>query len=286
MIKLLLGGSPCTHWSIARLKDREVHSVGIGWELFMNYVIAKKKLEPDYFLYENVASMSDVVRDEISNELGVEPIMIDGGLVSAATRKRYYWTNLDVTQPEDKGLILKDILEPEVDEKYFYNFPVENVDMTKQVCATMICNTTQMNKRVFNPDFKVHTLTAVSGGYQEKKVMVDGRVRKLTPVEYERCMNLPDNYTKGVANGHRYKALGNGWDAGVITHILSGLPRDKAVYTVSLYDGIATGRYCLDKLGYKNVFYYSYEIEPNARLIAVKNYPDIVQMGNAFQVRY
>lgn len=62
MIKLLIGGSPCTHWSIAQTKNRETAPEGIGWELFLNYLIARNKYAPDYFLYENNKSMSPSVR--------------------------------------------------------------------------------------------------------------------------------------------------------------------------------------------------------------------------------
>lgn len=94
MIKLLLGGSPCTYWSIAQKNHRETEPSGQGWELFKNYLIARKKFKPDYFLYENNYSMDNKIRDEISKNLGVEPIMINSALVSAQSRKRYYWTNI------------------------------------------------------------------------------------------------------------------------------------------------------------------------------------------------
>jgi DNA (cytosine-5)-methyltransferase 3A len=81
----------------------------------------------------------------------------------------------------------------------------------------------EMHKRVFNPDFKCHTLTCVSGGHQQKKVLVNGRCRKLTPIEYERLQTLPDNYTAGVSDGARYTACGNGWTVDVIAHIFTGL---------------------------------------------------------------
>lgn len=72
MIKLLLGGSPCTHWSIAQKNNRETHpNSGIGWELFKNYLIAKEKFKPDYFLYENNKSAAQPIKDEIKKQLGV-----------------------------------------------------------------------------------------------------------------------------------------------------------------------------------------------------------------------
>lgn len=107
---LLIGGSPCTYWSVAK-KDRETTSDGEGFRLFMQYVRALKESRPKYFLYENNDSIHKNIKAEISKELGVEPIMINSALVSAQQRKRCYWTNIpNVTQPEDKGILLKDIL--------------------------------------------------------------------------------------------------------------------------------------------------------------------------------
>ena len=111
-MRLLIGGSPCTHWSIAQTKNRETEPSGIGWELFENYLIALDKFRPDYFLYENNKSMSAAIREEITRRLGVEPICINSALVSAQNRQRLYWTNIPgVQQPEDRGILLRDILE-------------------------------------------------------------------------------------------------------------------------------------------------------------------------------
>ena len=120
-MKLLIGGSPCTHWSIAQTKNRETKAEGIGWELFRNYVIARDKYQPDYFLYENNKSMSPAIRAQITAELGVEPVLINSALVSAQNRQRLYWvgrrnpdgtySQVGVEQPEDRGILLRDILE-------------------------------------------------------------------------------------------------------------------------------------------------------------------------------
>lgn len=90
-MKILIGGSPCTHWSIAQTKSRETEASGIGWELFLNYRIARDKYQPDYFLYENNKSMSPAIRAQITAELGVEPVLINSALVSAQNRQRLYW---------------------------------------------------------------------------------------------------------------------------------------------------------------------------------------------------
>lgn len=90
-MRLLLGGSPCTHWSIAQTKNRETEPSGLGWELFKNYLIAREKYKPDYFLYENNKSMSAAIREQITKELGVPPVLINSALVSAQNRQRLYW---------------------------------------------------------------------------------------------------------------------------------------------------------------------------------------------------
>jgi site-specific DNA-cytosine methylase len=71
-IRLLMGGSPCTHWSIAQKNNRETTAEGLGWELFKNFLIAKEKFKPDYFLYENNKSMADAIRNQIDYEFAKE----------------------------------------------------------------------------------------------------------------------------------------------------------------------------------------------------------------------
>ena len=120
-MKILIGGSPCTHWSIAQTKNRETEASGIGWELFLNYRIARDKYQPDFFLYENNKSMSPAIRAQITAELGVEPALINSALVSAQNRQRLYWagkrnqdgtySQVAVEQPVDRGILLRDILE-------------------------------------------------------------------------------------------------------------------------------------------------------------------------------
>lgn len=125
MIRILLGGSPCTHFSIAQKNNRETQpNSGIGWELFKNYLIAKEKFKPDYFLYENNVSAAQPIKDEIKKQLGVwdgtfltpysdvRYIEINSALVSAQNRERFYVHNCgEVGQPKDRGILLKDVLE-------------------------------------------------------------------------------------------------------------------------------------------------------------------------------
>ena len=157
---LLLGGSPCTFWSIAR-KGRETTSDGMGFKLFMEYVRALRESECKYFLYENNYSIHQNIKDEISKYLGVEPVMINSSLLSAQNRKRCYWTNIpNVTQPDDKGIMLADILENGVawqDKSYC---------MTSSYQGAVLWNTLERNQRsmvaipVDTVDGKSHTLPA------------------------------------------------------------------------------------------------------------------------------
>ena len=131
----VIGGSPCTFWSIAQQpENRETEAHGMGWDLFQQYVRAIKEAEPKYFIYENNNSMAPAIRESISGAFGFEPICINSALVSAQNRQRLYWVGIrnedgtyrkaDIEQPEDRGILLKDILESGYDltsnDKSFY----------------------------------------------------------------------------------------------------------------------------------------------------------------------
>lgn len=220
---LLIGGSPCQSLSILQAQNRT--NLKGKSKLFFEFVRAMNEVKPKYFLFENVASMNHESKQVISKLLGCDPVLINSNSFVAQDRPRYYWTNITFEKviPSECPTVLKDIMQHDVPEKYFYNFPLEEIDMRRKVCTRMIYNGFDINRRVYNPDFKVGCLTAVCGGNQHKKVLDNGRARKLTPIEYERLQGLPDNYTSGVCDGHRYKAIGNGWTVDVIVYILSGL---------------------------------------------------------------
>ena len=157
---LLLGGSPCTYWSIAR-KGRETTSDGMGFKLFMEYVRALHESGCRYFLYENNYSIHQNIKDEISRYLGVEPVMINSALLSAQNRKRCYWTNIpNVTQPDDLGIMLADVLENGV--------PWQNKSycMTSSYNGAVLYNTLERKQRTMvaipidTIDGKSHTIPA------------------------------------------------------------------------------------------------------------------------------
>jgi DNA (cytosine-5)-methyltransferase 3A len=109
-IDLLIGGSPCQDLSIAKTNRKGLAGERSG--LFYEYLRILKEVKPKYFVLENVATMSNEARDTISELVGVQPIMIDAALVSAQSRKRYFWTNIPgITLPSDRRIMLKDIIE-------------------------------------------------------------------------------------------------------------------------------------------------------------------------------
>lgn len=336
-VDLIIGGSPCQDLSIAKQNREGLRGARSG--LFWRYVDALATIRPKYFLLENVASMRNEDRDAITATLKkiypeTECIMINSALVSAQQRKRYYWTNWHVEQPQDKGVLLKDILESAGDfpaamrtrednagkfkrletkddskansltsvqtdsmvavniDNYFRKYgtkgKIMSADTEKTQCLTasmgcgggnnpLIAEPVILQKgHGYNPGGikkdKAPTLT--SGGSREQNNSVvepvrigeldglgkgqanriysvrgksvclnangggggaktglykvdlpdgDYIIRKLTPVECERLQTLPDNWTEGVSNTQRYKAIGNGWTVDVIAHILKGV---------------------------------------------------------------
>lgn len=221
---LLLGGSPCTHWSIAK-NDRETKPEGIGWELFQQYKRALVESGCRYFLFENNHSIHKDIKAAISCELGVEPIMINSALVSAQQRKRYYWTNIPyITQPKDKGILVKDILETDILKKGYTQSIFHPVRLGHY-------GNGGQGQRIYAIYGKAVTLAANGGGQGGKTGLYridlpdgDYIIRSLTPVEAERLQTLPDGYTEGVSKTQRYRCLGNGWTVDVIAHILRFIP--------------------------------------------------------------
>ena len=256
-IDLLIGGSPCQDLSIAK-KDRK----GLGGDrsgLFWEYVRIKKECNPKWFVLENVASMPKADKDIITKEMGVEPVMFNASLVSAQCRKRLFWTNIPFVLPTDRGILLKDILQPdgEVDDRMVMNgkaftltatyskatpSPAQVEHNIKKGQRTMVKVGRDIGRRLnadghradgdtnlpyerrieTREDDKSGTLTSVA----KDNLVVGDRIRKLTPIECERLQGLPDNYTEGVATTNRYKCLGNAFNVDVVSHILANLKNE------------------------------------------------------------
>ena len=212
-IDLVLAGSPCQGFSTEGKQlafDDERSKLYFEFERILKEIQAEN---PNVkFLLENVR-MKQEYKDIISERLGVAPVAINSNLVSAQNRYRLYWTNIgEITQPQDKHLYLKDVLDDNSSNyKYWSEDQVRKLE-NKEYVRKDYYRFEQMNK-------KVQCLMAQSG-MSKPKVRHGGRIRYLTPIEFERLQTVPDNYTNCVSDAQRYKMLGNGWTVDVIVHIL------------------------------------------------------------------
>ena len=258
-IDLLIGGSPCQGFSFA---GKQLNFDDPRSKLFWEFVRLFKECNPKYFLLENVRMKKDSM-DVITKTLGVEPILINSNLVSAQNRQRYYWTNIPIDKlPEDKGIMLRDILEGDCEITDAVKASPSTGLAFVGHAASIKCNDNR--RRVYHPSGKAPTLMTTSGGYSEPKVLCgafrgrynsDGSTsqrleiqesgrsnslttvqkdnvvvdvqeknwRKLSPLECERLQTVPDNYTAHVSNTQRYKMLGNGWTVDVVAHIFDSM---------------------------------------------------------------
>ena len=243
---LIMFGSPCQGFSFAgnNLNFDDPRS-----KLFFEAVRIleeAKTINPNVkFLMENVR-MKKESEQVITDLLGVEPIAINSSIFSAQSRYRLYWTNLEVGEiPQDKGIVLKDILEDDyitdrdkshcIDANYFKGGNLKSYfeKHRRQLVFSKdgLCHVGDADlkghdaiKRVYHSEGKSPTVTTMGGGHREPKVFEEPKAwRKLTPLECERLQTVPDNYTNHVSNSQRYKMIGNGWTIDVIAFLLSDL---------------------------------------------------------------
>lgn len=291
-IDLLIGGSPCQSFSFAgkrkgmstkdeqeiltlehylQLKAEQYEFEGQSY-LFWEFMRLLNECKPKYFLLENV-EMGEKWEKVLSKAIGVNGIHINSALVSAQNRKRIYWTNIGmipsglfgdlesiIQQPKDKGILLKDILESEVDEKYFLSQKmIEGFERHKErhndkgtgfayypknenhkgnalranaaLCLTdnlLIVHNTMPRSSTSGKGGTGHLSRNDGKTYcldtgNTNAVEMQSRIRRLTPIECERLQTVKDNYTNYVSDSQRYKMLGNGWTIDVIAHIFSYL---------------------------------------------------------------
>lgn len=225
-IDLLIGWSPCQWFSTAwkKMAFDDPRS-----RLFFEYVRILKEANPRYFLLENVDMKKERV-DIISDYLWVQPIKINSSLLSAQNRKRLYRTNIPwVKMPEDKWIKLKDILQENVDgdikseliQDHNWEIRIKQATSKWYIVAEEwdwidLNYPSSKTRRWRVIKQKSNTLQASWIG----NVLINGKIRKLTPIEWERLQTLPDNYTEWISENQRYKVLWNGWTVDVIAHIL------------------------------------------------------------------
>ena len=236
---LLIGGSPCTNWSIAKAgggekyaSKRETTASGIGWDLFSQYIRALREAKPKWFLYENNFSMSDEIRDCITEELGVEPVCINSADFSAQTRHRYYWTNIPISEWQDKGILFSDIMD--VEGKFLTRSIKKYADTIKWSKDNMSVKWDTSGKGYYSqanraklPNQKWNTVCANRAESKGNVWLGNDTIRLVTMSELEKLQTLPVGYTSCLKNKEkRGKCIGNGWTVDVIAHILSCLPEE------------------------------------------------------------
>jgi DNA (cytosine-5)-methyltransferase 3A len=251
-VDMIIGGSPCQDLSIAKQNRQGLQ--GERSRLFWEYIKALTIIKPKYFLLENVASMKNEDRDAITAVLrGIYPetecVMINSALVSAQQRKRYYWTNWHVEQPQDKGILLKDILEsglPYLEKSQSLTASYDGAvfwNSIQRKQRTMVAEPVRIGEigkggqgnRIYSVRGKSVCLNANGGGRGAKTGLYkidlpdgDYIVRKLTPRECARLQTYPERCfdVANISNTQWYKAFGNGWTVDVIAHIFKQIPTE------------------------------------------------------------
>ncbi|HEV7297771.1 MAG TPA: DNA cytosine methyltransferase [Tepidisphaeraceae bacterium] len=221
-IDLMVFGSPCT--DLSSLNRKKEGLKGQHSSLFYEALRILREVKPRFWMMENVASMSKVNRDAISAELGVEPVLINSALMTAQRRRRYYWCNWQVTQPEDHGIRLADILDPE----HFRTYP-----RYRMMDYKFKDGRTRWDQGWHNDTDhdKAGALTTACRG-DPSSMLIDRRhylmpiVRRFTPHEVERLQGVPDDYTAAASESQRYRMLGNGFTIPVIAHLLAPIAQE------------------------------------------------------------
>lgn len=215
-IHLLMAGSPCQGFSLAgkKLNFEDPRS-----KLFFEFVRLVKECQPKHFFLENVGMKKEWI-NVITEQLEVDPVVINSDLVSAQNRKRIYWANFDIPEIKDRNVQIKDVLEPDTEPVFVHN---------------LYGGFKEKKPRVFAK--KSPTIRTAKGGGHIPKVMLKGtdvhsnctieyaktNSRKLLEVEGERLQTLPDNYTEGHVWSKRFTMIGNGWTVEVIKEIFKGM---------------------------------------------------------------
>jgi DNA-cytosine methyltransferase len=230
-IDLLIGGSPCQGFSFA---GKQLNFEDPRSKLFFEFVRLLEETKPKYFLLENVKMKKDF-QDVISKYLGVEPVMINSAKFTAHDRKRLYWTNIPLSEIEDKKIYLKDILDKKTDESLYLRDdiaeryePTENYKEVNEKSCVIGKLSKYQGDRVFDVNCKASSLSASGGnnGGGGCNIIFDpktNKLRKLSVSECSRLQGVPEGYMDGFKPTAMYKALGNGWTVDVIQYIFKNI---------------------------------------------------------------
>lgn len=218
-IDILIGGSPCQGFSFA---GKQLNFEDTRSKLFFKFVDILKYYKPKYFLLENV-KMKKESEEVITKLLGVSPVMINSSLLSAQNRRRLYWTNIpNITQPINKEIYLKHIWNG-------------GEDITERMAKKKEGTLAHHNAFRFVRTLEDKSRTLMAGGQNisnsgATNIKIDDRYYKIDVITSERLQTYPDNWTEGISNTQRYKALGNSFTVDVIAHILSHIENPRGFF--------------------------------------------------------
>jgi len=265
-VDIIIWGSPCTNLSGLW------NGKGLEWEqskLFFEFVRLVKEIKPKFFLLENVKMKKEWMNRMTEELFWVEPILINSSLLSAQNRPRLYrcwklneqgsYSKVDIPMPEDKGITIKDILDNDVDDKYYlsqdqinrilhwksYQNPLDKVLTWESKCPTLTARgagewhsgmilltdegkeielpcATQLGNGYWYPNAFWNNKAYCLRAVQPNGVILwDKAIRKLTPTECEKLQTVPEGYTyiEWIRDSQRYKVLWNWWTVDVIVHL-------------------------------------------------------------------
>ena len=223
-INLLIGGSPCQNFSMARACMYEIDGLkGDKSKLFYEYLRILKEVNPDYFLLENV-KMKKESYEELNSYLGVKGISINSELVSFQKRPRVYWSNIpNITIPEDKHINFQDY--KDTDHDYCNQFKVKRTPSREKMWNNgQGRNSTLKSCANVTNSNKVYCLTRKQDRCPNSGLIeFDDFCRYLTRREIELAQTLPIGYTDGLSYNQMQDVCGDGWTVDIIAHIFSFL---------------------------------------------------------------
>lgn len=344
MMKLLIGGSPCTHWSIAQTKNRETEPSGIG--TIESAAAGENAESRQYRVYSPDAKGVTLAGTDggvgVATGLYATPVRVgdmpnadgeikggqahriydadgkaatltarpngggvDGPLYAVpagmAWRGRGDSSSYEMRDDQKANAVTADghqsrlVVEEAAIYQQPHGFNKGGIKYEKTPTLTANGDWAHNNLLIEAADGKTYPVYEVRDG----KITIKGKqypikladgfyiIRKLTVLECKRLQTVPEDYVFPVSDTQAYKMLGNGWTVDVIAHILSHAPgiSTEPLEVLSMYDGMSCGHIALDKLGGHIVKYYATEIDKYAVQTTQHNFPDTVQLGDAFQVR-
>ena len=215
-IDLLIGGSPCQGFSSS---GKGLNFDDPRSKLFFEYIRLLKECKPKYFLLENVGMKKEWI-DVISKHLGVEPVFINSADFSAQTRKRYYWTNINIEKHIPCNVMLSDIVE----DDYIHSAAKRTRPIKGENRKSLCLEVHGIDKSMCLVTVNLNNLLSpLPRGKYIDVAQNDYPYRIMSVREMEKLQTVPTGYVGKIIQNQAAKMLGNGWTVDVIAHIFKGL---------------------------------------------------------------